>query len=37
MRANVKTAVYKGKHEVEDLKEDIEDIAEIAKKELSKK
>ena len=37
VRANVKTAVYKGKHEVEDLKEDIEDITEVAKKELSRK
>lgn len=37
VRANVKTAVYKGKHEVEDLREDIEDITEVAKKELSRK
>jgi hypothetical protein len=29
--------VYKGRNEVEDLKGDIEDITEIAKKELSKK
>lgn len=36
VRANVKSAVYKGKHEVQDLKEDIEDIADIAKKELTK-
>lgn len=37
VRANVKTAVYKGKNEVDGLKEDIEDITEVAKKELSKK
>ena len=37
VRANVKTAVYKGRHEVEDLKGDIEDITEVAKKELSRK
>ena len=37
VRANVKTAVYKGKADVEDLKEDIEDISEIAKKEHAKK
>ena len=37
VRANVKTAVYKGKNEVEDLREDIEDITEVAKKELSRK
>ncbi len=37
VRANVKTAIYKGKHEVEDLKGDIEDITEVAKKELSRK
>ncbi|MEN6589088.1 MAG: YtxH domain-containing protein [Proteiniphilum sp.] len=36
IKANVKSAVYKGKSEVEDLKEDIDDIAEIAKKELAK-
>jgi len=36
VRANVKTAIYKGKNEVGDLKEDIEDITEIAKKELAK-
>ncbi len=36
VRANVKSAVYKGKSEVHDLKEDIDDIAEIAKKELAK-
>lgn len=36
VRANVKSAVYKGKSEVSDLKEDIDDIAEIAKKELAK-
>jgi len=35
-RANVKTAIYRGKSEVNDLKEDIDDIAEIAKKELAK-
>ena len=34
--ANVKTAIRKGKNEVDDLKEDIDDIAEIAKKELAK-
>ena len=36
VKANVKTAVYKGKSEVHDLKEDIDDLADIAKKELSK-
>ena len=36
VRANVKSAVYKGKSEVHDLNEDIDDIAEIAKKELAK-
>ncbi len=36
VRANVKTAIRKGKNEVDDLKEDIDDIAEIAKKELAK-
>jgi hypothetical protein len=36
VRANVKAAIYKGKSEVHDLKEDIDDIAEIAKKELAK-
>lgn len=36
VRANVKSAIYRGKSEVEDLKEDIDDIAEIAKKELAK-
>jgi hypothetical protein len=36
VRANVKTAIYRGKSEVDDLKEDIDDIAEIAKKELAK-
>lgn len=36
VRANVKTAIYRGKSEVQDLKEDIDDIAEIAKKELAK-
>ncbi len=36
VRANVKSAIYKGKSEVSDLKEDIDDIAEIAKKELAK-
>ena len=35
VRAKVKTAVYRGKSEVEDLKEDIDDIAEIARKELA--
>ena len=29
-------AIYKGKSEVEDIKEDIDDIADIAKKELAK-
>ena len=33
---HVKSAVYRGKSEVQDLKEDIDDIAEIAKKELAK-
>jgi len=36
VRANVKSAIYKGKSEVSDWKEDIDDIAEIAKKELAK-
>lgn len=36
VRANVKSAIYRGKSEVEDLREDIDDIAEIAKKELAK-
>lgn len=36
VRANVKSVIYKGKSEVHDLKEDIDDIAEIAKKELAK-
>ncbi|MDD4158018.1 MAG: YtxH domain-containing protein [Proteiniphilum sp.] len=36
VRANIKSAVYKGKSEVQDLKEDIDDIADIAKKELAK-
>jgi len=36
VRANDKTAIYRGKSEVNDLKEDIDDIAEIAKKELAK-
>ena len=36
VRANVKTAIYRGKSEVNDLKEDIDNIAEIAKKELAK-
>lgn len=36
VRANVKSAIYKGKSEMEDLKEDLDDIAEIAKKELAK-
>ncbi len=36
VRANVKSAVYKGKSEVHDIKEDIDDIADIAKKELAK-
>ncbi len=36
VRANVKSAIYKGKSEVEDIKEDIDDIADIAKKELAK-
>lgn len=34
VRANVKSAIHQGKEEVSDLKEDIDDIAEIAKKEL---
>ncbi len=36
VRANVKSAVYRGKSEVHDLREDIDDISEIAKKELAK-
>ncbi|MDD3788273.1 MAG: YtxH domain-containing protein [Petrimonas sp.] len=36
VRANVKSAVYRGKNEVNDLKDDIDDITEIAKKELAK-
>ena len=36
VRANVKSAIYKNKSEMEDLKEDLDDIAEIAKKELAK-
>jgi hypothetical protein len=36
VKANVKSAMYRGKSEVEDLKEDINDIAEVAKKELAK-
>lgn len=36
VRANVKSAVYNSKSEVQDLKEDIDDITEIAKKELAK-
>ncbi|HBL32770.1 MAG TPA: hypothetical protein DDZ96_02980 [Porphyromonadaceae bacterium] len=36
VKANVKSAIHKGKNEVDDLKEDIDDIAEIAKKELAK-
>ena len=36
VRAGVKSAIYKGKSEVNDLKEDIDDITEIAKKELAK-
>lgn len=35
VRANVKSAIYKGKSEVNYLKEDIDDIADIAKKELA--
>ncbi len=35
VKANIKSAIYKGKSEVNDLKEDIDDIAEIAKKELA--
>lgn len=34
VRANVKAAIYQGKSEMDDLKDDIDDIAEIAKKEL---
>ncbi len=34
VRANVKSAIHQSKEEVSDLKEDIDDIAEIAKKEL---
>lgn len=36
IKANVKSVIYQGKSEVEDLKEDIDDIADIAKKELAK-
>lgn len=36
LKTNIKSAVYKGKSEVHDLKEDIDDIAKIAKKELAK-
>lgn len=36
VRANVKSAIYKGKNEANNLREDIDDIAEIAKKELAK-
>ena len=35
VRANVKSAIYKGQSEVNYLKEDIDDIADIAKKELA--
>ena len=35
VKANVQNAIYKGKTEVNDLKEDIDDIADIAKKELA--
>ncbi len=34
VRANVKAAIYQGKSGMDDLKDDIDDIAEIAKKEL---
>ena len=34
VRANVKAAIYQGKSEMDDLKDDIYDIAEIAKREL---
>ncbi len=34
VRANVKAAIYQGKSEMDDLKDDIDDIAEIAKREL---
>ncbi len=36
VHANVKSAIYKGRNDVADLKEDIDDIADIAKKELAK-
>jgi hypothetical protein len=36
IKANVKSVIYQGKSEVEDLKEDIDDIADIAKKEMAK-
>ncbi|MDD2243730.1 MAG: YtxH domain-containing protein [Dysgonamonadaceae bacterium] len=35
VKVGVQNAIYKGKSEVNDLKEDIDDIADIAKKELS--
>ncbi len=36
VKSNVQSAVNKGKSGVNDLREDIDDIAEIAKKELAK-
>ena len=36
VKTNVKAAINKGKSEVNNLKEDIDDIADIAKKELAK-
>ena len=36
VKADIKSAVYKGKSGVNDLKEDIDDIADVAKKELAK-
>lgn len=36
VRANVRNVVNRGKDNVNNLKEDIEDIAEVAKKELAK-
>lgn len=35
VKVGVQNAIYKGKSDVNDLKEDIDDIADIAKKELS--
>ncbi len=36
VKADIKSAIYKGKSGVNDLKEDIDDIADVAKKELAK-